>query len=471
MNQTITLSNAIKNFKSESNKDVFAYGDYFTQSGYMLASQADSIFIHPLGSLNLTGYRVILSHFKEALDKWDIKMAIYKAGKYKGYTEAFTNSEPSPENKEQYMELIEGMHGLLIDFLSTNKGRDASFWEKVIANDLGARAQSSLNEKLVDAILHEADYKERIRSKYNFKKSDFLPLSQYRTEVTSKSKKANVAYVVMEGPVVYQGEGISSENLKKEFKHIRESGEYEAVVIRMNSGGGSAFASEEIWNEIEKTKAKGIPVIASVGNVAASGGYYIIMNSDKIFAQKNSILGSIGVFMLFPQLDETMKKHVGINYTKYSTSPYNPSPELFVPLTPEMEVKYQNETDFIYKTFVEKVASGRDLPLEKAYEIAEGRVYIGSKAKELGLVDEYKSLLDIKNYLKETYDLDQVVMEEFPKQTDVSPINQLSNIKQQVIKQQQIPKVVSSSINEASMMIENSLKFEPRMELLGFSIN
>jgi protease-4 len=397
-------------------------------------------------------------------------MEVYKAGKFKGYAESFTQSEPSPENEQQYRELIDGLHASLIRFLVKEKGKSEAYWENVIANNLGALAQSAIDEQLIHAISYEKDFQEKIKSKYNYKSSNFLTLNQYKNRSTIKSKRDNVAYVVMEGGINVDGDEISSNNLKKEFKKINESDDYKAVILRVNSGGGSAFASDDIWNEVEKIKNKGIPVIASVGNVAASGGYYVLMNSDKIFANENSVLGSIGVFMLFPNLEETMETHVGVNHVKFSTSDYSPNPDIFVELSPEMRAKYQRETEFIYETFVEKVSEGRGIDIQKVKEIAEGRIYTGARAKEIGLIDDFKSLNEIKEYLKDTYDLSYISLDEYPKETNNDLPSLLSSIKVNISGGNSIDQLTSKHLKEANNIIENSLKLEPRMELLGISI-
>lgn len=468
--QSKELAESIKKFKEKSNKDVFAYGDYYTQSAYILSTQADSTFIHPMGSLNITGFRAVLSFYKEALDKWDVKMSIYKAGKYKGFTESYSRNSPSPENEEQYRELIDGLHNQLVTYLANEKGNDVSFWENVIAKNLGARAQSAIDEKLIHAISYETDYLQKIKSKYNKKTSNFLPLMQYKSRAKLTSKKANVAYVVMEGAIGIQDADISSEILKKELKKIYESDDYKAVVLRVNSGGGSAFASDDIWHEVEKIKNKGIPVIASIGNVAASGGYYVLMNSNKIFANENSIVGSIGVFILFPEIGEALEKHVGINHTKFSTSPYSSNPDFLVELSPEMKAKYQKETDFIYDTFISKVAEGRGMDKEAVNEIAQGRIYIGSKAKEIGLVDDFMNLSEIMEYLKTEYDLPYVALDEFPKESSDDLPGSLGLINAKYLTNEELSFLKSSQIIEAKTLFENSLKLEPRMELVGISI-
>ena len=174
--------------------------------------------------------------------------------------------------------------------------------------------------------------------------------------------------------------------------------------------------------------------------------------------------------MLFPNLEETMETHVGVNHVKFSTSDYSPNPDIFVELSPEMRAKYQRETEFIYETFVEKVSEGRGIDIQKVKEIAEGRIYTGARAKEIGLIDDFKSLNEIKEYLKDTYDLSYISLDEYPKETNNDLPSLLSSIKVNISGGNSIDQLTSKHLKEANNIIENSLKLEPRMELLGISI-
>ncbi len=466
--QAVSLSKALQSFSEDCDKPIFAYGDYYTQSAFLLSLHADSTFIHPMGTLTLTGFKAILNYYKDFLDRWDIQMEIYKAGKFKGYVEAFNRTSPSPENEMQYKEILQSRYTELLDILAASSEKDTSFWNTAIQNDFGARAQKLIEENMIHSSSYETNYKVKISEKFDLKQQDFLSLSSYKARQKSNSKKSNVAYIVMEGDIDKKDSGISSEELKKELRKIRKSDQYKAVILRVNSGGGSAFASDDIWHEVNLIKEKGIPVIASVGNVAASGGYYIIMNSDKIFAQQNSIVGSIGVFIIFPQLQDGLKKHVGIDFAEISTSPYSKNLSLLTDLSPEMKSKLQNETDFIYENFITKVAEGRSLNKEAVKDIAQGRVYSGSKAKEIGLIDDIKSLNEVKDYIKETYELDYVKLDEIPKKKNSLLPSQLQNIfaKSSSNEAEQI----LSKIADSQQLLYKSLQLEPRMEWLGIDL-
>ena len=468
--KVMSIREALKEFRTSCDKKIYAYGDYYSQSGYLLATQADSLFLHPMGSINLVGYSAVLSYYKDLLDRWDIDLEIYKAGKYKSYTESFTANSASSENKEQYMELLTSMHEELLSTLAENSAEDTTFWSEIIQENLGSRAEKCLELKLVDKIMYEANYKDRVLAQYDEDKGGFVSLADYKNALQASAKKANVALVVMEGAIDVGGDQISSNELKKELKKIRESDDYKAVVLRINSGGGSAFASDDIWNEIELIKAKGIPVVASIGSVAASGGYYVLMNSDKIFAQANSIVGSIGVFIMIPQVNEALEKHVGVHFTEFKTSNYTNNLTLVTNMSDEMKVKLQQETDFIYDTFITKVSSGRGLEKDSVYEYAQGRIYPGHRSKELGLIDDIKSLTEVLEYVKSTYELEYIAIKEFPEPSNEllpSNINMMAN---SFASSKFLPLFSKKAIQDANSIIHNSFALEPRMEWYGISI-
>jgi len=468
--KTMELADALREFKNNCDKKIYAYGDLYSQSGYLLSSQADSTFLHPMGNVNLVGYQAILTYFKDFLDRWDIDIEIYKAGKFKSYTETFTEKAASPENQQQYMELLESMHLELVESLTKWNGKDKDFWSSVIQEDKGARAQNALDIGLIDKLSYEVNYKDHLLSSYDEDNSGFISLATYKSSRSASAKKANVALVVMEGGIAMEGEEISSKVLKKELKKIRKSDQYKAVVLRVNSGGGSSFASDDIWHEIELLKEKGLPVIASIGNVAASGGYYVLMNSDKIFAQQNSIVGSIGVFIMVPQLNEALEKHVGINFSEFKTSEFSSNVSILTDLTPAMEKKFQNETDFIYETFVTKVSTSRNIPIDKAYEYAQGRIYAGARSKEIGLIDDIKSYSEVLNYIKDTYQLDYIKTHEYPEPTGAFVPPDITSMIQTMQRTKNIHNFASEAVNSSNELIKNSLNLEPRMEWIEVTI-
>ncbi len=423
-----------------------------------------------MGSVNIIGFRVILSYFSDLLNRWDINLEIYKAGKFKSYTEAYTRTEPSPENVEQYSEILSSLENELLQRLVSWKGRDKEYWKNVIDNNIGARAQNAKDEKIIDELIYESEYRKKLLDQFDLKDNGFISLLNYKSKVKLSKKKSNVAFVVMEGAIDVGGDEISSSLLKKELRKIRASDQYKAVILRVNSGGGSSFASDDIWKEIELIKEKGIPVIASIGNIAASGGYYVLMNADKVFAQENSIVGSIGVFIMVPQVNEALKKHIGIDFTEISTSPYGSSPAIMTDLSPEMKLKLQKETDFIYDTFISKVAKGRDIEKNNVYDLAQGRVYSGKKAMELGLVDDLMFLSEVKNYVKSTYELDYIKVDEFPTPSkSLFPLNS-GGIKTSILSHSKYSHFPTKAVMEAEQHVLSSLELKPRMEIYGFCI-
>lgn len=392
---------SISDFK-ESGKPVVSYIESTSQNGYMVNSIADHIIINPNGEISLRGYGVMMPFVKNAAEKLGIEFKIFYAGNFKSATEPLRRSDISPENKLQTKEFLYENLDILKTILSEHRKLNS---EKIdfIMNDLGGRSAAlAKTNGLVDQIGYRDDYYAYISNKMGIGADDitFIDLNTY-DGIANVSKKGSfskkVAVVFLEGDVMdgtNQKGIISDAKYLDIFQKIRKDNKIKAVVLRVNSGGGSSYTSDLLWHEVELLKAAGKPVIASFGDYAASGGYYLACNADEIYAQPNTLTGSIGVFSILLKTKDLMNNKLGIqfdtvkthNNTVFLSSNYDLS-------TKEEEVMTEMTED-VYTKFVEKVAKGRKMKVDEVKEIAQGRVWTGNKATKIGLVDKIGGLKD-----------------------------------------------------------------------------
>lgn len=394
------LRQALKEFK-DSGKFVVAHSTMYTQSTYLLASLADHISLHPFGMVDFRGFAAMVPFFTETMEKLGIKANIYYAGQFKSATEPFRLTKMSPQNKLQTREYINEMYDIYLDQIA--ESAEISKTElKAIANDFKARtSDDALALNMIDAVEFEEDAINHIKSKIGLKDEDkvkIVTLEDYAKIAIKKSDfkvKDRIAVVFAEGNIV-AGEGqegsIGGQKYSKLLRKLRKDKKVKAVVLRVNSGGGSVLASENILNEVRALKAAGKPVVASFGDVSASGGYYISCLADKILCEPNTITGSIGVFMMVPNLTEMVQDKIGVKFDTVKTGKYSASYSLFYDWTDEEGKYLQSETDKYYDLFLSHVAEGRNMSKEAVHEIAQGRVWSGRKAKEIGLIDELGGL-------------------------------------------------------------------------------
>ncbi|MCB0686753.1 MAG: signal peptide peptidase SppA [Saprospiraceae bacterium] len=393
------LRDAIRDFK-ESGKFVYAYsGNYgYSQGAYYMASVADKVMLHPLGAIDLRGFGSEIPFFKEMLDRLGIKMNVFYAGKYKGATEPFRLNQLSDENRYQIHEYIEDLYDSFLGDIA--QGRQMSADQvRNLAEELGGRnADLAKQNQLIDAIMYEDEVFDALREELDFSKDEKVNLVDLETYYKVKGKDLNlssrskIAVVYAEGEIRGGDDQygmITDDQYVGILRKIRDDENTKAVVLRINSPGGDAFVSDEIWREVQLVREKGIPVVASMGDVAASGGYYIACGADRIIAEPNTITGSIGVFGLIPNISELMNEKLGIHMdtvrtAKYANGVVNP----FYPVGPDEAAIIQEGIDRTYETFLSRVAQGRNMTRDAVHEIAQGRVWTGTRAKEIGLVDE-----------------------------------------------------------------------------------
>ena len=399
------LRNALTQFKN-SGKFIYAYGDYITQKAYGLVSVSDKIYCHPKGMFEWQGMSVEYIFFKNLIDKLEIKPQIFYAGKFKSATEPFRTTEMSPANKIQTSVWLNDLYGDMLKKAAGARKKSADSL-KAYADDYRLmRPEDAFMYGLIDGVKYDDEFKSIIRTKLKLdqdEKINFITLAGYNdaTTLPSTYSKDKIALVTAEGDIVY-GKGspdqIASDQFLSLLRKIRLDKSVKAIVLRVNSPGGSSFASEIIWRELELCKKEGKKLIVSMGNVAASGGYYISCNADKIFVQPNTITGSIGVFSIVPDFSTFFKNKLGITFDRIATSPYADAPSVTRTMTEGEKRIMQNEVDHIYQDFLGRVADGRKMKIADVDSIAQGRVWTGARAIKIGLADSIGGLQDAIKY-------------------------------------------------------------------------
>ncbi|WP_298737622.1 signal peptide peptidase SppA [uncultured Chitinophaga sp.] len=395
------LRNALMQFK-KSGKFVYAYGEGISQQAYYLASTANKIFLHPQGGLDFAGFSTQVMYLKGTLEKLDIQPQIFYDGKFKSATEPFRETRMTEANRIQTSAYLGDLYGHFLSNISKERNLDTATLHRYANEGLIQHPEDALKYKLVDGLKYDDQVMDELRKKLSIKKDEdinFVSLSKYEESASTKYKSTTgdnkIAVLYAQGNIVSKGDNddvmISSEEYLTQIRKLREDKSIKAVVFRVNSPGGSALASETIWRELELTK-KVKPVVVSMGDYAASGGYYISCMADSIFAEPNTLTGSIGVFAVLPNLQGFFKNKLGITFDGVKTGQYADLGTATRPLTPTEQQFIQNAIDSIYSTFKSRVAAGRKLSPAVVDSIAQGRVWSGVQAKELGLVDRLGGL-------------------------------------------------------------------------------
>ncbi|WP_297792002.1 signal peptide peptidase SppA [uncultured Eudoraea sp.] len=418
---TRAIRNALADFK-ESGKFIYAYGDYYPQKDYYLASIADSIFINPVGALDFKGLAAEVLYFKDLQDKTGVKMEVIRHGKYKSAVEPFLSNEMSEANRSQIKELMGSIWNSIITEIEEERGITKDNIN-IIADTLGGRKPEYAKKSgLLDDVIYYDEYENRLKHALGIDTSDKLnsiTLQDY-TKVSNKKKlqtgKDRIAIIFAQGDIIYGegdpdfiGQGIMSEAIIK----ARDDKSVKAIVLRVNSPGGSALASDIIWREIELAKEKK-PVVVSMGDVAASGGYYISAGANKIFAEPTTITGSIGVFGVIPNINK-LAGNIGINAEQVGTNKNSVDYSLFEPMSDEFRGFVKEGIEKTYQTFLQKVAEGRNITIAEADSIAQGRVWSGAEAMELGLVDQLGGLEDAIEEAAVLADVDTYSIRKYPR--------------------------------------------------------
>lgn len=387
------IRDALLDFK-QSKKFIVAYSDVYSQKAYYLASTADKVYLNPEGSLDFRGISSSVLFLKDALDKLGVDMQVIKVGTYKSAVEPFLFNSMSDANREQVTSYINSIYSSFLTDISMDRKIGIEELRNIADNYLVQNAADALNYKLVDSLMYKDELLANIKKRLAIDpKKDISAISilKYTGKSKSEEDKDEVAVLYAYGDIV-DGEGntgqIGGDKISRELRKLRNDDKVKAVVLRVNSGGGSALASEIIWREVELTK-KVKPIMVSMGDYAASGGYYISAAADSIFAEENTLTGSIGVFGVIPNFQNLMNNKLGIHFDQVNTGKFSglmASPD--DPLTAEERAIIQLQVNNTYATFMKRVANGRSLTINHVDSIGQGRVWTGSQALKLGLVDK-----------------------------------------------------------------------------------
>ena len=421
MAQMKAIRNALEDFKT-SGKFIYAFGDIYMQKDYYLASVADKMYVNIVGGVDFKGLSSEVLFFKDLQEKTGVTMEVIRHGKYKSAVEPFLSNTMSDANRTQIQELLESLWGSVVEDISESRGISPENLN-IIADTLGARTTKYASDiGVIDGALHFDEYEVKLKEVVGVSEEDDLSYIDIDKYIQSSNKKKinsgkdKIAVIYAQGEIIYGKGGpnvIGQDIIIEALTKAREKETVKAIVLRVDSPGGSALTSDIIWREVELTK-KIKPVIVSMGNLAASGGYYISAGANKIFAEPTTITGSIGVFGVIPNLTE-LSKDIGINAEQVGTNKNSVDYSVFEPMTNTFRGNMQEGIEEIYHTFLSRVSNGRGISMEEADAIAQGRVWSGIDAKKIGLVDELGGLDDAIAAAAEMVGLDAYGIKKYPK--------------------------------------------------------
>lgn len=418
------VRNALLDFKT-SGKFIYAYSEGYSQKGYYLASTASKLFLNPEGGMEIKGLSSQMMFYKNMLEKLNVEVQIFRHGKFKSAIEPFMLDKMSAANRAQ----VEIYLGSLWDHMlkGISKSRPVSVDElNAMANNLSVKStEDAVNFKLVDELKYEDEVFDLIKKTIGLEEKDkirFVSLTDYTKAPGEKNSSKNKIAVIYAVGEIVSGEGrdgtIGSESLVKAIREARLDSNIKAIVLRVNSPGGSALASDVMWREtILAKKAK--PFIVSMGDVAASGGYYISCGADRIFAQPNTITGSIGVFGMVPNLQKALSEKLGITIDTVNTNKHSDVGTVLRSTTTEEHAYIQQSVEHIYDVFITKVASGRHMQKNEVDSIGQGRVWSGADAIKINLVDELGGIKEAIAYAAKQAKLSNYKTVDYPKQKDL----------------------------------------------------
>ncbi|PCJ89507.1 MAG: signal peptide peptidase SppA [Flavobacteriales bacterium] len=420
------IRDALIEFKDSSDKFIITYGEVYTQKAYYLASVADEIYLYPEGMLDFRGLSSTRTFFKGLLDKLEIEAQIIRHGKYKSAVEPFMLDSMSVASKKQTMKYVGDLWSHYLKGISDARGISVEKLNEIADSMLIRKAPDAVKFGLADAVIFKDELLAKLREKLGVEEDgdiECISLRKYTKVPVKKEesdlKKEKVAVIYAQGGIE-SGEGdeetIGSERISKAIRKAREDEKVKAIVLRVNSPGGSALASDVIWREMVLAKAEK-PVVVSMGDVAASGGYYIACAADTIVASENTITGSIGVLGIIPNFREFFKNKMGITFDGVKTN-HNADLGFLKPLTKTQKRIIKEGVVDVYQVFTSKVAEGRGMTQADVDSIGQGRVWSGMDAMRIGLIDVYGGLTKAIEIAADMADLEEYRVSEYPKKKD-----------------------------------------------------
>ena len=416
----------LEKFK-KTGRFIVAYADSYGNGTYYLSSIADKVYMNPSGTLALTGINISTVFFKDLLSKIGVEVQIFKVGTFKSAVEPFTQTSMSEANRLQLTTFINSIWTEITKTIARNRG--ISDTEVNLYADSGLfldDAQTAVQHKLIDSLVYSSDMKEIIEKLVD-KDYNTLTINNMKLVARNKEYSKNriaIVYAVGEIDGSNKNDGIDSEDTSEDLLDIADNDKIKAVVLRINSPGGSAYGSEQIWKAVSVVKSKK-PIVVSMGDYAASGGYYIACNTDRIFAQPTTLTGSIGIFGIFPNIGGLTDK-LGIKFDNVKTNKYSDFGATYRPMTTEERVILQRYIEKGYELFTKRCAEGRNMNIDSLKAIAEGRIYSGTDAMRLGLVDEMGGLEEAITFAAKKANISNYTLKYYP--SVKSLIEQISDI-------------------------------------------
>ncbi|MBS4012144.1 MAG: signal peptide peptidase SppA [Bacteroidetes bacterium] len=418
------IRNELLKFK-ESGKFIIAYGESYSQKAYYLASVADEVYLNPVGMIDFSGLNMQSMFFKNLLEKIGIEAQVIKHGDYKSAGEPFYLEKMSDANREQMLSIASSMWNSITNDISKSRNLSLNHINNVANGLLTRKPSLALDNSMIDGIKHRDEIMDNIRQKLGLGEKDkinFASYAQYKNapmpkELLNVGAKDYIAVIYGMGNII-SGEGgdytMGSDRIAEAIREARLNDKVKAIVFRINSGGGSALASDVMLREI-KLASEVKPVVASFGDVAASGGYYVACAADKIIANPSTITGSIGVFGMIPNMKDLFNQKLGITFDNVKTNTLADFGATNRPLTATEKELIQEMIGEIYDTFITHVSEGRSLPKETVDNIGRGRVWTGSEAKDIGLIDDFGGLEYAIVVAAELAELENYRIIEYPK--------------------------------------------------------
>ena len=432
------LRQALLKFK-ESGKWVIAYSDSYSEASYYLSSVADSVLLNPEGNVDFSGLSSQVMFYKDVLEKVGVKMQVFKVGTYKSAVEPFICTEMSPANREQVTSYLLSIWTNMLKDVAGSRNLEVSRLNSLADSmTIISEASMAVNGGLVDKLCYMDEVKAILREKCGYKNSDddliFASTSDVaKSGMPDGNTDKEVAVYYAYGEIVQsensgfsmgQEHQIVGEKMIKDLQELREDNDVKAVVIRVNSPGGSAFASEQIWREVCLLKEKK-PVVVSMGGMAASGGYYISCAANRIFAEPTTLTGSIGIFGMIPDISELMTKKIGLKFDVVNTNKMSDIGSMARPFNAAESAQMQKMINRGYDLFTKRVAEGRGMVQDSVKMIAEGRVWTGEQGLTIGLVDELGNLDDAVTYAAKLAKIEEYRAVSYPDADN--PFDQLMN--------------------------------------------
>ncbi len=432
------IRDALLDFK-ESGKFIMAYSENYTQKGYYLSSVADQVYLHPEGGLDFRGLASSVMFLKDALDKLGIDMQVLKVGTYKSAVEPYMMNSMSPANREQVNSYLGSIYETFVQDIAASRKLTADS-VKGIANTFAIQQpEDAVKVHFVDSLLYKDELLTKVRQRLDVAEKTEIPvisILDYKNKpATGKATGDRIAVLYAYGAIV-DGEGttgeIGGDKLSRELRELREDDKVKAVVMRVNSPGGSALASDIIWREVELTK-KVKPVMVSMGDYAASGGYYISAAADSIFADPTTLTGSIGVFGVIPSFQKLFNEKLGVHFDAVKTAKFaDMDVDMDRPLSEEEKNIIQGSVNRVYQVFMKRVADGRNMSIANVDSIGQGRVWTGAQAVELKLVDRLASLDEAIKAAAQKAKITDYRVAEYPRSKD--PFAEIWSVSKEKVK-------------------------------------